>query len=248
MAWGRKKSGERREPQFGLAAALSELRLSPQDRVTSADDDKPTKKTAKRKAPDPDEDDDPRERKPRMSRAASAADPGARNPEAAAIDPDRRRRRQRAGDARRNGRRQRRAEGAAALPAERLHRHRGPPLLFASRRRPARHPARGGHQRAASRGLAGRLDAPPAARQEPVPDPGTHAATEIAGGRTGALAGTQAYQIGNSRTLSQPGLFRFRRLWRRGRRAAVFRQIGQERHAGGSRDARGPRQIAVAAR
>src|SRR6202790_1753105 len=69
MAWGRKKSGERREPQFGLAAALSELRLSPQDRVTSADDDKPTKKTAKRKAPDPDEDDVPRERKPRVSRA-----------------------------------------------------------------------------------------------------------------------------------------------------------------------------------
>src|SRR6202166_770546 len=69
MAWGRKKSGERREPQFGLAAALSELRLSPQDRVTSADDDKPTKKTAKRKAPDPDEDDVPRERKPHMSRA-----------------------------------------------------------------------------------------------------------------------------------------------------------------------------------
>src|ERR1700675_1378724 len=69
MAWGRKRSGGRKEPQFGLAASLSELRLSPQDRVTSADDDKPTKKTAKRKAPDPDEDDVPRERKPRVSRA-----------------------------------------------------------------------------------------------------------------------------------------------------------------------------------
>ena len=35
MAWGRKKSGRRKEPQFGLAASLSELRLGPQDRVAS---------------------------------------------------------------------------------------------------------------------------------------------------------------------------------------------------------------------
>ena len=35
---GTKKSGGRKEPQFGLAAALSELRLSPQDRVTVADE------------------------------------------------------------------------------------------------------------------------------------------------------------------------------------------------------------------
>ena len=33
MAWGRKKSGGRKEPQFGLAASLAELRLGPQDRV-----------------------------------------------------------------------------------------------------------------------------------------------------------------------------------------------------------------------
>ena len=45
----------------------------------------------------------------------------------------------------------------------------------------------------------------------------------------------------------EPGLFRFRRLWRRGRRATLFRQIRQERHAGGGRDARRPGQIAVAA-
>jgi penicillin-binding protein 1A len=65
MAWGRKKSGGRREPQFGLAAALSELRLGPQDRVT-ADDDKPRKSSPKRKAADAG-DDAPRERKPRVS-------------------------------------------------------------------------------------------------------------------------------------------------------------------------------------
>src|SRR5260221_14710409 len=68
MAWGRKKSGGRREPQFGLAASLSELRLSPQDRITSADDETPKRPSPKRKAPEPDDDDAPRERKPRANR------------------------------------------------------------------------------------------------------------------------------------------------------------------------------------
>ena len=39
MAWGRKKSG-RKEPRFGLAAALADLRLTPQDRVPSGEEDK----------------------------------------------------------------------------------------------------------------------------------------------------------------------------------------------------------------
>ena len=69
MAWGRKKSSGRQEPQFGLAAALSELRLSPQDRI-SVDDDKPKKTSAKRKSEDED-DEPPRERKPRPSRGGS---------------------------------------------------------------------------------------------------------------------------------------------------------------------------------
>src|SRR6187399_867116 len=69
MAWGRKKSGGRKEPQFGLAAALSELRLSPQDRVAN-NDEKPKKPSPKRKAADPD-DDGPRERKPRPRRGGS---------------------------------------------------------------------------------------------------------------------------------------------------------------------------------
>ncbi len=66
MAWGRKKSGGRKEPQFGLGASLSELRLGPQDRVPRADDEAP-KKSPKRKAADTD-DDAPRERKPRARR------------------------------------------------------------------------------------------------------------------------------------------------------------------------------------
>src|SRR6202171_4782983 len=68
MAWGRKKGGGRKEPRFGLAASLAELRLSPEDRVTVGDEDDedetPKKPSAKRKARDAD-DDAPRERKPR---------------------------------------------------------------------------------------------------------------------------------------------------------------------------------------
>jgi penicillin-binding protein 1A len=67
MAWGREKSGGRREPMFGLAASLAELRLGPHDRVTVADD-KP-KKSVKRKSADPDS--APRERKPSPSRGGA---------------------------------------------------------------------------------------------------------------------------------------------------------------------------------
>jgi penicillin-binding protein 1A len=48
MAWGRKKSGGRKEPQFGLAASLAELRLGPRDRV-AAGDEAPKKSSPKRK-------------------------------------------------------------------------------------------------------------------------------------------------------------------------------------------------------
>jgi penicillin-binding protein 1A len=70
MAWGRKKSGGRREPQFGLAASLSELRLGPQDRIPNADD-KPKKRSAKPKPDEADDDDTPRERKPRAAKSGS---------------------------------------------------------------------------------------------------------------------------------------------------------------------------------
>ena len=70
MAWGRKKSGGRKEPQFGLAASLSELRLGPQDRVAGGDDEPKKKPSAKRKAGDSG-DDAPRERKPRAKAASS---------------------------------------------------------------------------------------------------------------------------------------------------------------------------------
>src|SRR5260370_27362389 len=69
MAWGRKKSGGRREPQFGLAASLSELRLAPQDRIPAAADEAPKKSSAKRKTSDTDNDAPP-DRKPRANRVA----------------------------------------------------------------------------------------------------------------------------------------------------------------------------------
>jgi penicillin-binding protein 1A len=69
MAWGRKKSGGRKEPLFGLAASLAELRLGPQDRV-APDDDRPKKSSAKRK-PDDADDEPPRERKPRASKGGA---------------------------------------------------------------------------------------------------------------------------------------------------------------------------------
>ncbi len=72
MAWGRKKKGGRKEPVFGLAAALSDLRLSPEDRIPGGGDAKP-KKASKRKIEDDDEEDDEPapERKPRASRSAA---------------------------------------------------------------------------------------------------------------------------------------------------------------------------------
>ena len=72
MAWGRKKSSGRKEPRFGLAAALADLRLDPRDRIPGAGGAKP-KKTSKRKVDNDDDDDEepPVERKPRASRSGS---------------------------------------------------------------------------------------------------------------------------------------------------------------------------------
>src|SRR6516164_194474 len=92
MAWGRKKSGGRKEPRFGPAASLAGLRLSPQDRIGSGEDEeaqeneekeekKPKKsvsksvsKAASKRKVEHKEGDDappPRERKPRESRSVS---------------------------------------------------------------------------------------------------------------------------------------------------------------------------------
>src|SRR5471032_1759965 len=67
MALGRKKGGGRKEPLFGLAAALADLRLSAADRIAAAED-KPKKSSARRQS---DDGDAPRERKPAASRSGS---------------------------------------------------------------------------------------------------------------------------------------------------------------------------------
>ena len=108
--------------------------------------------------------------------------------------------------------------------------------------------ARASRQHPAPRRVARRLDPDPAARQEPVPDPGAHPLPQGAGGGAGAMAGAQIQQDPDPRSLSQPGLLRRRRLWHRGGGAALFQQAGDEAHGGGGRHARRPRALAVAAR
>ena len=72
MAWGRKKRGGRKEPLFGLPAALADLRLSPADRIPAAvDDDKPKKSVPKRKHDEDDDEPPPRERKPRAAKGGA---------------------------------------------------------------------------------------------------------------------------------------------------------------------------------
>ena len=288
MAWGRKKSGGRREPQFGLAASLSELRLRPEDRVagrhrrqageetTQAESRRQRRRAlrANRSQPraDREANADPRQGRAAASRVCSIGARcsacgrviaavgmlvwvGAHLPPIQSLEIPKRpptiqitgsdgsvlvTRGEMAGS-------QCLAEGPAALSAERLHRHRRPQVLLALRNRSLGHRPRGRDQRAASWRFARWLDPHPTACQEPFPDPGAHAPAQIAGSRTGALAGAQAFQEGNPRALPQPRLFRLRRLWRRGGRAALFRQIGEKRHDRGSRHARGPGQIALAA-
>ena len=67
MALGRKKSGGRKEPLFGLAAALSDLRLGPEDRIPNSVS-KPKKSAAKPKDSGG-SDGPPPERKPRNNGA-----------------------------------------------------------------------------------------------------------------------------------------------------------------------------------
>jgi penicillin-binding protein 1A len=62
MAWGRKKSGARKEPQFGLGASLASIRLSPEDRIPSPAS-KPKKSSVKARQEEPDDEEPPRERK-----------------------------------------------------------------------------------------------------------------------------------------------------------------------------------------
>lgn len=71
MAWGKKK-GARKEPLFGLPAALADLRLTPADRIPGGDDKpkKSSKTSAKRKSDDAGNE-PPRERKAPAGRSGA---------------------------------------------------------------------------------------------------------------------------------------------------------------------------------
>ena len=112
---------------------------------------------------------------------------------------------------------------------------------------PVRHHARAHRRRSASRRLARRFDDHAATGQKSVPDPGTHRLAQAAGNGAGVLARTQIFQSADSRALSQPRLFRLRRLRHRRGRAALLRQIGAASDACRSSSACRPRAIAVAA-
>ncbi|MGX9429462.1 MULTISPECIES: transglycosylase domain-containing protein [Bradyrhizobium] len=68
MAWGKKKSGGRKEPLFGLPAALADLRLSPADRIPNPED-RP-KKSAKRSSSGSSGSSDPGAEPPRERKSA----------------------------------------------------------------------------------------------------------------------------------------------------------------------------------
>jgi penicillin-binding protein 1A len=72
MARGRKQGGGgRKEPRFGLAAAMADLRLDPKDRIP-ASTDAPKKSAAKKRPVEPDDDEPVREPKARPTKAAPA--------------------------------------------------------------------------------------------------------------------------------------------------------------------------------
>ena len=101
---------------------------------------------------------------------------------------------------------------------------RGPPLLFAFRHRPDRPGPRDGDEPDAWPLHAGRLDADAAAGEEPVPEARPDGRAQGAGSAARAVAGAEAHEGPDPRNVSQPGLFRLGRLWRRGGVAALFRQ------------------------
>ena len=289
MAWGRKKSGGRKEPLFGLPAALADLRLSPEDRIPAADDDdKPKKSVPKRKPKSDDDEPPPRERKPRAARSGAKRRAksrgrfrlgrlfywgavlglwaaiavvgvvvwvGAHLPAIQSLEiPKRPPTIQIVGlDGSVLATRGEMAgtnvalkdlppylpKAFIAIEDRRFYSHYGVDPIGIARAAVANVLHRGVSQGGST--LTQQLAKNLFLTQERT------LAAQVAGSRARALAGAQVFQERDSRTLSQPRLFRLRRLWRRGGGAALFRQVGQERHGRGGRDARGPRQVAVAA-
>jgi hypothetical protein len=111
---------------------------------------------------------------------------------------------------------------AAGLCARRVHRHRGPALLQAHRRRSQGDPAGRGRQRQGRRGVRGRLDHHPATGQERLPVQQAHLPTQDPGGADRPLSGRPAVEGRDPVALPVVGLFRRRHLRPgRGRRGTI---------------------------
>ena len=80
-------------------------------------------------------------------------------------------------------------------------------------------------------GRPGRQHDHPAARQDPVPEPGAELLAQDPRGIAGAVARAPLHEGPDPRDLSEPRLSRRRHLRRRCRGAALFRQIGGEADA-----------------
>src|SRR5262249_34454097 len=162
---------------------------------------------------------------------ASAADPVPGNPEATALDPDR----GYAGARPRASRRSRRSSVAikrnTGLRAEGIRGHRGSALLLALWGRSVRNRTRVRRQRPSPYRRPRRLHHHATARQKSLSDSGTHDQPQAPGNPLGPLAGAQVFQGTDPGNVSQPSLFRRRRLRHRTSFATLFRKIGATDYA-----------------
>ena len=189
---------------------------------------------------------DRRRRHRRLGRRASAADPVAGNSETPAIDPDRRH----AGARTRAPRRSRRRAAAVARKCRATcRRHSSPSRIAAST------------NTTASTRSASDVHSSPTCCTAAVAQGGSTITQQLAKNlfltqeRTinrklqeallGAVARAQVFQDADPGDVSQPRLFRLRRLWHRAGLATLFRQVRAQHHARRSGDARRRGEIAV---
>ena len=139
--------------------------------------------------------------------------------------------------------------GGLAAPGQRDHRHRGPAVLLALRRRHPRHRTRGAGQLERRPDGAGRLLDHPAGGQARLLRQHPHARAQDQGGPGGHRAGAPKFSKERDPVgVSQPRLSRRRRHRLRGSIAALLRQVGGGGEPSRGGDAGGPLARALALR